>query len=133
MRDTVTTMTSSTFAITQDDFPTACAYVQRKLATQPSWLDPSEAEPQWRAARRDPVTLGQWCQRWLTSEQRRQLQGALRAARKRRRDRSGTRDPAVNVTLSRPAWRILSDLAQQEGLTLSTWLIARHRDEWLQM
>ena len=96
-------------------------------------MDNSEAEQQWQTARRDTVTLSHWCQRWLTPDQRRQLQAALRAARKRRRDRTGTRDPAVNVTLSRPAWRILKDLAHQEGLTLSDWLIARHRDEWLQM
>lgn len=126
-------MTIATFAITQDDFPTACAYVQRKLADQPFWLDNMEAEQQWRTARRDPVTLAQWCEHWLNAHQRRQLQAALRAARKRRRDRTGSRDPAVNVTLSRQAWRILSDLAQQDGLTLSAWLIARHRDEWLQM
>jgi macrodomain Ter protein organizer (MatP/YcbG family) len=125
--------TPSTFAIAKDDFPTAQAYVQRKLTTEPFWLDNLEAEQQWQSARRDTVTLGHWCQRWLTPDQRRQLKAALRAARKRRRDRTGTRDPAVNVTLSRPAWRILKDLAQQDGLTLSDWLITRHRDEWLQM
>jgi macrodomain Ter protein organizer (MatP/YcbG family) len=133
MRDTVTAMTTPTFAIAPDDLPTALAYVQRKLATEPLWLDHSEAEQQWQSARRDTVTLSHWCERWLTPDQRRQLQAALRAARKRRRDRTGTRDPAVNVTLSRPAWRILKDLAHQQGLTLSDWLIARHRDEWLQM
>ena len=133
-RDTLTAMTTpATFAIAHDDFSTALAYVQRKLATEPFWLDNPEAEPQWRAARGDPVTLGHWCERWLTPQQRHQLRGALRAARKRRRERSATRDPAVNVTLSRLAWRILKDLARQDGLTLSAWLIARHRDEWLQL
>ncbi len=121
------------YTLSTDDFLAAKAYVQRKLATQPDWLDNLQAEEQWTEARRDPLTLGQWCERWLNEPQWRQLKAALRAARKRHRDRSGTRDPAVNVTLSRPAWLILSALARHDGLTLSDWLIRRHHDEWLNL
>ena len=121
------------YTLSTDDFLAAKAYVQRKLATQPDWLDNRQAEEQWTDAKRDPLTLGQWCERWLNEDQWRQLKAALRAARKRHRARSGTRDPAVNVTLSRPAWLILSALARHDGLTLSDWLIRRHHDEWLNL
>jgi macrodomain Ter protein organizer (MatP/YcbG family) len=119
------------------DFRTAVAYVERKLATELWWLGEDDnrdhtARSAWPMAKRDPVTFTHWCQQWLERDQRRQLQAAVRAARKRRRDHCGDRDPPVNVTLSRQAWLILSTLARQEGLTLSQWLIARHEAEWLQ-
>ena len=121
------------YTLSTDDFLAAKAYVQRKLATQPDWLDNLQAEEQWTKAKRDPPTLGHWCERWLNEPQWRQLKAALRAARKRHRDHSGSRDPAVNVTLSRRAWLILSALARHDGLTFSDWLIRRHHDEWLNL
>ena len=119
-----------------DDWRAAVAYVERKLATQLGWLGEdnrreAEARTQWPTAKRDPVTFSPWCQHWLDRAPRRQRQAAVRAARKRRRDLRPDRDPPVNVTLSRPAWLILTTLAHQEGLTLSQWLIARHEAEWL--
>lgn len=126
-------MTPALTPLTGEDFRTATAYVQRKLALQPAWLETPDALTAWPDARRDPLTLAQWCAHWLTDAQRQQLQAAVRAARKRRRDQTGHRDPCVNVTLSRRAWLILSDLAQRDGLTLSQWLIQRHDQEWLRM
>jgi macrodomain Ter protein organizer (MatP/YcbG family) len=126
-------MTHSTTQPSPADFQATVAYVQRKLATQPFWLTEIQAEITWKHARRDPVTLAQWLERWLDPTQRQQLNAALRAARKRRRDGTGERDPAVNVTLSRRAWKILSDLARHDGVTLSAWLIQRHEREWLQL
>lgn len=127
-------MTSSDSA---DDVRAAVAYVERKLATQPWWLGEDhardhQARQDWPNARRDPVTFRRWCEQWLDAEQRQQLQAAVRAARKRRRDHQGQRNPPVNVTLSREAWMILSTLARRDGLTLSQWLIRRHHSEWLQ-
>ncbi len=119
------------YTLSEGDYPAARAYVQRKLATQPYWLDNLQGEDEWAQVKRDPLTLWQWCERWLDEEQWRQLKAALRAARKRRRERSGMRDPAVNVTLSRKAWLILSELARRDKVTLSDWLIRRHHDEWL--
>lgn len=126
-------MSRPPYTLSQDDFPAARAYVQRKLAIHPLWLDNLRAEGEWKHAKRDPVTLAQWCERWLNEDQWRQLKAAVRAARKRRRDRTGTRSPAVHVTLSRPAWLLLSELARRDGLTLSDWLIHRHHDEWLNL
>ncbi len=121
------------YTLSEGDFLAARAYVQRKLATELYWLDSLQAEGEWVQAKRDPLTLQHWCERWLDEAQWRQLKAAVRAARKRRRDRTGTRDPAVNVTLSRRAWLILSALARHDGLTLSDWLIRRHHDEWLKL
>lgn len=115
------------------DFLAARAYVQRKLATQPFWLDSPVALAAWANLQHDPLTLAQWCAHWLALPQQQQLQAAVRAARKRRRDHTGHRDPCVNVTLSRPAWHILSALARRDGVTLSQWLIQRHEQEWLRM
>lgn len=126
-------MNPSRYTLSTQDVRAVQAYVQRKFATQPYWLDNPQAESEWKTAKRDPVTLKHWCERWLDTDQWRTLKAAVRAARKRRRDRTGTRFPPVNVTLSRRAWSILSDLARHEGLTLSDWLIHRHRDEWLNL
>ena len=124
-------MTTPRYPLAEGDINAARAYVQRKLATQPCWLDNLRAEAEWATANRDPLTLQAWCERWLDEDHWRQLRAALRAARKRRRDRSGAGDPPVNVTLSHAAWRILSALARHDGLTLSQWLNHRHYDEWL--
>lgn len=113
------------------------AYIDRKLALEAHWLDALglddelEAQEAWSQDKRDPVTLMRWCERWLSPQQRAQLNDAVRAARRRRRHHRGDNDPPVSVTLSRPAWFILKDLAQEEGLTLSDWLIAHHRQDWL--
>jgi hypothetical protein len=132
-RDQVTAMTQPRYCLSQDDLTAVRAYLQRKLATQPFWLDNLQAEGEWDQAKRDPLTLQHWCERWLDEDQWRALKAAVRAARKRRRDRTGPRTPPVNVTLSRRAWLILSELARHEGLTLSEWLIHRHYEEWLKL
>ena len=124
-------MTTPRYRLAEGDMSAARAYVQRKLATQPDWLDNLQAEAEWTSANRDPLTLQAWCERWLDEDHWRQLRAALRAARKRRRDRSAAADPPVNVTLSHTAWRILAGLAREDGLTFSQWLIRRHYDEWL--
>lgn len=106
------------------------AYLERKLTTAGLfWLsDVHEARLQWRSAKGDTLTLQQWCDDWLSDEQWQQLKAAVRAARRRyhRRD-----DPPVNVTLSRLAWMVLSDLARRDGLTLSQWLIEQHYQRWV--
>lgn len=126
-------MAKRRYTLSRDDFLAVKAYVQRKLLTQPYWLDNLQAEGEWAQVKHDPLTLQHWCERWLNEDQWCQLKAAVRAARKRRRDRRGTRHPAVNVTLSRRAWLILSALARRDGLTFSDWLIRRHHDEWLNL
>lgn len=131
--DQLTAMNQSRYTLSPQDVTAVRAYLHRKLATQPYWLDNDQAQREWPSAQRDPLTLQRWCERWLDADQRHALKAAVRAARKRRRDRTGPRNPPVNVTLSRQAWSILSDLARHEGLTLSDWLIHRHHAEWLKL
>ena len=126
-------MTQPRYTLSQDDVKAVRAYLQRKLATQPFWLDNLQAEGEWDQAKRDPLTQALWTHTTLCHDQLSGLKAAVRAARKRRRDRTGTRNPPVNVTLSRRAWSILSELARHDGLTLSDWLIHRHHDEWLKL
>ena len=126
-------MKKNVFHLPEQDFRSARAYVSRKLANEPYWLDSVEAENAWRHAQRDLVTLSQWCNTWLTAEQWRTLKAAIRAARKRQRDHCGQRDPCVHVTLSRRAWLILSHLAKRDGVTLSQWIIQHHEKEWLDL
>lgn len=122
-------MTRARYTPRPEDWASIVAYVQRKLATEPFWLtDTVQAQDHWRQAKRDLITLQQWCEQWLSAEQWQQLKAAVRAAR-RRRQRTG--DPPVNVTLSRQAWLIISNLARHDQMTLSEWLIERHYQEWL--
>ena len=49
--------------------PAPQAYLQRKFATQPDWLNNPQAESEWKTAKRDPVTLKHWCERWRDADQ----------------------------------------------------------------
>ena len=128
-------MARSRFTITRQDQTAALAYISNKLR-DPYW--PSEdttrqlkAERKYKEAKRELVTLNEWCEKWLDSAQWTQLKNAIRAARKRTADLS--RDPPKSVTLSRQAWRIISDLATRDGVTLSALIEDRLGKEWNKM
>jgi len=128
-------MARSRFTITRQDKTAALAYISNKIR-DPYW--PSEdttrqlkAERKYKDAKRELVTLNEWCEKWLDSAQWTQLKNAIRAARKRTADLS--RDPPKSVTLSRQAWRIISDLATRDGVTLSTLIEDRLGKEWNKM
>jgi len=132
-RDQLTAMNQPRYTLSVQDVTAVLTSLQRKLATQPYWLDNDPAQREWPSAQRDPLTLKRWCERWLDADPWRTLKATVRAARKRRRDRTGPRNPPVNVTRSRQAGFVLSDLARHEGLTLSDWLIHRHYAAWLKL
>ena len=116
------------YPLSDSDFAAACAYVQRKLHRQPHWLNHRQAESEWYQARRDRVAFQHWCERWLDESQWRLLHNAVRSARQRRRAHAETHPRSVTVVLSRSAWQLVSTLAEQEGLTLSEWLIRQHQN-----
>ena len=125
-------MARSRFTITRQDKTAALAYITNKLR-DPYW--PSEdtsrqlkAERKYKDEKRELVTLNEWCEKWLDSRQWTQLKNAIRAARKRTADMK--RDPPKSVTLSRKAWRIISDLAKRDGVTLSALIEDRLGKEW---
>lgn len=128
-------MARQRYSITKDDLSYAAKYVASRLQENDYWLSPagnqSEAVEGFQQARGDYVALNSWCETWLSTEQWTTLKNAVRAARKRGRDHAGQNDPPVHVTLSREAWKIVSDLSKRDRVTLSEWLISRHRDEWL--
>jgi len=128
-------MARSRYTITELDMAAALVYIGSKLR-DPYW--PSEdtsaqvkAERGFRTAKRDPVTLNRWCEKHLNADQWVQLKNAIRAARKRTVDLS--RDPPKSVTLSHNAWRIISDLAKRDGITLSELIEDRLGKEWGKM
>ena len=125
-------MARSRFTITRQDKTAALAYISNKLR-DPYW--PSEntarqikAERKYETAKRELVTLNEWCEKWLDSAQWTQLKNAIRAARKRTADMQ--RDPPKSVTLSHKAWQIISDLAKHDGVTLSTLIEDRLGKAW---
>jgi macrodomain Ter protein organizer (MatP/YcbG family) len=125
-------MARSRFTITQQDTAAALAYISNKLR-DPYW--PSEdttrqlkAEREYETAKREPVTINEWCEKWLNSAQWTQLKNAIRAARKRTADLS--RNPPKSITLSHTAWQIISDLARRDEVTLSALIENRLGREW---
>jgi hypothetical protein len=124
-------MNTPKYPITEADFPLARDDLQRKLTRQPWWwVDHEQAEKEWFTAKNDRHRLQHWCERWLDEGQWRLLQKAVHSAHQRRRAARRCDPKCVTVTLSGTAWRIVSTLAEQEGLSPSDWLIQRHQLEW---
>lgn len=124
-------MARAKYVITDADFQAARAYLQRKLTLERFWLEPLEAHHHFPEQSRDPVTLNQWCERWLEPRQWQQLKAAVREARKRQRQQLSQEGPQVHVTLSRQAWWVLADLAKRDGVTLSEFILRQHYQAWL--
>lgn len=127
-------MAREKYTILPAELPVVVRYLTRKCR-EGYWLTKDvsaefQAAEEYETAKRDVVTLNAWCERWLTDSQWTQLKNAVRAARKRARDL--TRDKPVSVTLSRRAWRILHDLAERDGATLSELIEQKLGREWLQ-
>ncbi len=128
-------MARSRFTITRQDKTAALAYLSNKLR-DPYWPSADtarqvKAERQYKGAKRELVTLNAWCEKWLDSTQWTQLKNAIRAARKRTADLQ--RDPPKSVTLSHKAWRIISDLAKRDEVTLSALIEDRLGKAWDKM
>jgi macrodomain Ter protein organizer (MatP/YcbG family) len=128
-------MARSRYKIGKEDLGFAVSYLSHKLRTG-YWIseDVSEettAERSYREAMRDPITLTEWCEKWLSSAQWTQLKNAIRAARRRQADLR--RDPPKHVTLSHRAWLMLHELAQRDGVTLSELIERKFEKTWLNM
>lgn len=78
-----------------------------------------------------PGALQAWADSWLDTASWTQLKNAIRAQRKREKDKF--RDKPKSIVLSHQAWYILSELAKRDGVTMSQFLIDRHYPELLQM
>jgi macrodomain Ter protein organizer (MatP/YcbG family) len=111
------------------------SYIERKFKLDPYW--PKE-DYEWKTEAREafaeiqqeaqPSPLEDWCATWLDKGQKKRLDNALRAWRKRRRDISGA--PKKNITLEYQAWLYLSELAKRDNVTISQYLTNRLEQEY---
>ncbi|MEA2078887.1 MAG: hypothetical protein U9P00_03355 [Pseudomonadota bacterium] len=125
-------MTGPRYSITEPDQTAAVVYLSSKLR-HPSWpTDDTKghlsAVRTFKTVKRDPDKLTTWCEKYLSTDQWILLKAAIRQARKRTADLS--RDKPKSVTLSHKAWRMLSDLAVRDGVTLSAVIEDRLAKEW---
>ena len=121
------------YLITQVDYRNAVRYLDQKV-TEAGWIGGGPRRQANAAAKYDERKKGldninAWAEQWLSSENWVQLKNAVRAARKRAS--TSVRDKPKNVTLSREAHTILSELADVEGLTMSEFIVRKHKQKWL--
>ena len=126
-------MARQRYVVTATDKAVVISYIERKLSLETYWLESDGAKRSFTRAKRDTSTLQRWCEKWLSDKQWRQMKDSVRAARKRKRDRTGDREPKMNVTLSRRAWKMVTVLARREQATLSEFLENRFEREWLEL
>lgn len=90
-------------------------FLEKKLRDNPGWLDKDSGEPLAALASvgDDGAALATWCAEWLTAEQVRSLQKALRLAANHQRVYKRT------VMLSPRAHLLVKALAEQQGLRMS--------------
>ena len=120
--------------ITEQDLLAAWGYIQRKLKNETGWpvANNKRANKSLEESSITATELNSWCDEWLSREQWEKLRNAIIAARKRERDK-GSDQGTKHIDLNHDAWRLLSDLAKHEGVTLSKFLVSRHRKEWLDL
>lgn len=102
-------------------------FLERKLLESPLWAGgdgKSERISALQAIEDDPTALSAWCLEYLTTEQIRMLQKALRLASNHQRVYKRT------VMLSPRAHLLIKALSEQEGLKMSD-VIERHLDNIL--
>ena len=125
---------SPRYAITPDEQRDAYRYLQRKLTLDRLWIDDPDAAVELdRQGRGRPHAQPVVPAMALTGTQWQQLKAALRAARHRRRQYHRRRGPDLHLRLEREAAWVLTDLAKQEGLTRSAFILRHHKQAWLDL
>jgi macrodomain Ter protein organizer (MatP/YcbG family) len=115
------------------DYRIAIRYLEQKVQ-EPGWIG-GNARAHGRAAAAFPEhkrgfdNLNDWCEKWMSSDNWTQLKNAIRTTRMRSSTKAS--EKPVNVTLSRKAHRILTDLADYEGITMSEYIEKRLKSKWL--
>ena len=128
------------FAINKENAFSVRRYIERKISLDPYWPAETDQDDYWQAREDfsmvehgDVKGMANWCEKWLSTRQWKQLQGALRAQRKRKRDMQGDRNPKKTITLDWDAWAILSDLSKRDNVTISKFITKRLKQEWLEL
>ncbi len=106
-------------------------YCKRKLQ-QGGWPIEDDTDRQYIAekefSRLKDGKVQAWCEKWLSDQQKTQLDGAIRAKLKRENDKQT--DGYKTITLKRKAWLYLSTLAKRDNVTISEFLEKRLMKEY---
>jgi macrodomain Ter protein organizer (MatP/YcbG family) len=79
----------------------------------------------------DYEPLEKWCAKYLDEKQKKRLEDAIRARRRRHLAQLKGTKLKKTITLDREAWLYLSALAKNDKVTISQFLINRLEDEYL--
>ncbi|HRQ05200.1 MAG TPA: hypothetical protein PK580_04470 [Nitrosomonas halophila] len=128
-------MTGRCYVIRQQDKNTAVAFIDSQIDKDPKWLGLVEtrraiAEQEYRAAQADSTSLNAWCRKWLNETHWGQIKNAINSAREQKEQLKRI-EPHRTISLTHQAWQILSDLARQEGISLSEVIVNRLGKEWM--
>ncbi len=123
-------MTGHAYVIRQQDRNAAIAFIEAQMSKNSLW--PAEtksqritAEQEYREARNNAASFNAWCRKWLDEIQWKQIKEAICITRNRQEESLKYIQPHKTISVTHHAWQILSDLAQQEHLTLSEVIISR--------
>lgn len=128
-------MNKQKYVIRQQDQNAAVEFLDKQISSGLYWLgeDASQgivAEREYQDAKTNPNDLNAWCEKWLHETQWAQLKNAISIARDQI-EKQKYRPQLKTVSLTHNAWEILSELAKNEGLTLSELIVNRLGNEWL--
>lgn len=115
------------------DYRIAIRYLDQKIS-ESGWIGGSasrhaKAASEYPEKKRGFNNLNEWCETWLTSDNWNQLKTTIRVSRMRIATKKS--EKPVTVTLSRYAHRVLSELAEYEGITLSECIEKHLKRKWL--
>ena len=123
-------MTNHTYVIRQQDRNAAISFIDNQLNQNHAWLNETESQrviagQEYLQARTDPASFNAWCQKWLNESQWAEIKQAICIARSRQETRLRYAEPHKTISVTHHAWKILSEIALQEQLTLSEVIINR--------
>lgn len=128
-------MNKQKYVIRQQDQSAAVGFLDKQISSGIYWLgedisQSSMAEREYQGAKTNSNDLNAWCGKWLHDTQWAQLKNAISIARDQI-EKQKYRPQLKTVSLTHNAWQILSELARNEGLTLSELIVNRLGNEWL--
>ncbi|MCC6916924.1 hypothetical protein [Nitrosomonas sp.] len=123
-------MTNQTYIIRQQDRNAAVSFIDHQLDTQPDWLSEIEsrramARQEYQQARTDPDSFNAWCHKWLNENQWIEIKQAICVARGRQEKRLRYIEPNKTISVTNEAWKILTELALKDQLSLSEVIVNR--------
>lgn len=123
-------MTNHTYIIRQQDRNAAIGFIDHQLDCQPGWLSEVEsrralAEQEYQQARIDPDSFNTWCHKWLNEDQWAEIKQAICVARGRQEKRLRYAESNKTISVTQEAWKILSELALKDQLSLSEVIVSR--------